>query len=75
MGERRLCTAEVRGSNPLGSTPKSCNLQEKRKEKGGLRKRCGDFVQQPCNNAAALEGVMDLNRLHRWPDGGEGKRT
>ena len=22
-GERRLCTAEVRGSNPLGSTPKS----------------------------------------------------
>jgi hypothetical protein len=21
-GERRLCTAEVRGSNPLGSTPK-----------------------------------------------------
>ena len=22
LGERRLCTAEVRGSNPLGSTPK-----------------------------------------------------
>jgi hypothetical protein len=23
LGERRLCTAEVRGSNPLGSTPKT----------------------------------------------------
>jgi hypothetical protein len=27
--ERRLCTAEVRGSNPLGSTPKTADLQGK----------------------------------------------
>jgi hypothetical protein len=28
-GERRLCTAEVRGSNPLGSTQKYADLQAK----------------------------------------------
>jgi hypothetical protein len=31
LGERRLCTAEVRGSNPLGSTLKYLGLQEKAK--------------------------------------------
>ena len=28
MGERRLCTAEVRGSNPLGSTPEKQDRSE-----------------------------------------------
>ena len=31
MGERRLCTAEVRGSNPLGSTYKKRRFAGKTK--------------------------------------------
>jgi hypothetical protein len=29
LGERRLCTAEVRGSNPLGSTSGICMFAAK----------------------------------------------
>ncbi len=50
LGERRLCTAEVRGSNPLGSTLKIADLQEKRE---GYRKAPetlrGDLLQPYCN--------------------------
>src|ERR671911_786932 len=33
-GERRLCTAEVRGSTPLGSTLKTCGFAAKTRNNG-----------------------------------------
>jgi hypothetical protein len=50
LGERRLCTAEVRGSNPLGSTPKIRRFAGKNDgTKNRLKThfcRCAAIVQQ-----------------------------
>jgi hypothetical protein len=43
----RLCTAEVRGSNPLGSTLKTSDLQVKDESELGILKGCWAFVQLP----------------------------
>ena len=51
MGERRLCTAEVRGSNPLGSTHKLAANSGKYY----IAKNCGGGpVQQQNSNAGDL---------------------
>jgi hypothetical protein len=51
LGERRLCTAEVRGSNPLGSTLKSHCFAGKISDKVERATAGGVLVQQPCSNA------------------------
>jgi hypothetical protein len=43
----RLCTAEVRGSNPLGSTLKTSDLQIKDEPELGILKGSWAFVQLP----------------------------
>src|SRR5215208_4397418 len=58
LGERRLCTAEVRGSNPLGFTRKSACLQEKYEERKEAPDLLGAIVQQPCSNT---KGSCDGN--------------
>src|ERR671910_3381709 len=47
LGERRLCTAEVRGSNPLGSTVENAVLQEKREPRISSPTVSQAFVQRP----------------------------
>jgi hypothetical protein len=46
-----FCTAEVRGSNPLGSTLEKDDLQEKCKLQASAAHASKAFVQQPCSNA------------------------
>jgi hypothetical protein len=47
LSDRRLCTAEVRGSNPLGSTLKTHNLQVKREGLVEARELIRGLVLQP----------------------------
>jgi hypothetical protein len=50
LGERRLCTAEVRGSNPLGSTLKKWCFQRIRKERQKALEHVRGLLLQPyCN--------------------------
>ena len=51
---RRLCTAEVRGSNPLGSTHKSAVLQDKPHRQTGTLERTRELGVQPTTVACLL---------------------
>jgi methylglyoxal synthase len=51
---RRLCTAEARGSSPLGSTLEIRCLKVNSDHCGGTWIRSKSFVQQPCSNVNRL---------------------
>jgi hypothetical protein len=54
LGERRLCTAEVRGSNPLGSTYGSVRFAGKFESRMSSLTADQALVQQPGSNADGI---------------------
>jgi hypothetical protein len=70
LSDRRLCTAEVRGSNPLGSTQKNKVLQGKREASisalnaGGLR-NSATFTRVVCSALLGLTALRASSILQR----------
>jgi hypothetical protein len=69
----RFCTAEVRGSNPLGSTPKNADLQEKPDLEMRIQTPSGTLVQQPQQDwaehgrsAEAYDRLKSAFKLQNW---------
>ena len=54
MGERRLCTAEVRGSNPLGSTVRG----RRRRTRGIRHLRCAERARYSDSSRGANEACL-----------------
>jgi hypothetical protein len=57
----RACTAEVRGSNPLGATLKSAYLQVNHDLRGATWMFVRSFVLQPCSNTAHIGDSVDTS--------------
>ena len=58
LGERRLCTAEVRGSNPLGSTQKCGSLQVRRERSVKTLELIWGLVLQPILQRTFQDGLL-----------------
>ena len=64
MGERRLCKAEVRGSNPLGSTPYWWMAHNNRKRPAKI-KTCTVERREAIVNIRGLRTDQVRRRDHR----------